>query len=93
MLAYDFPLLSLMLSIAWFFVWVILVITIFRVMGAIFRDPEMSGVAKAVWLVVILFLPFVGTFAYVITRGDNLSTAPFEARSAYEAGAQGYIRP
>jgi len=92
LLAYDYPLWGLMLSMAWFFLWVILIFLLVRVVADIFRSHELSGVAKALWLVFVLFVPWIGAFAYLLTRGANLDRDLFEARAANERAAEGYLR-
>ncbi|PJJ63263.1 SHOCT domain-containing protein [Compostimonas suwonensis] len=56
----------------WFYI-VISCISIFiRVIIDVFRDPELSGWAKALWLLFLVFLPFLGAFIYVIVRGRDM---------------------
>lgn len=91
-LAYDFPLLSLFLSVTWFFLWVLWIMTLFHVIGDIFRSKDLGGAVKAVWLVFVLFFPFLGVFAYVIARGDKMADHAIAAQQARDAYARDYIR-
>ena len=78
-------------SLFWFFlffVWVSLVISIF---SDIIRS-EMSGVSKAVWTIVIIFLPYLGVFAYLIANGDDMARRRAAEARSYEEGVQTYIR-
>lgn len=92
LLAYDFPLLSLLLSVTWFFLWVLWIMTLFHVIGDIFRSRDMGGGAKALWMAFVLFLPFLGVLTYLIVRGDNMAQHALEAQEAREAYARSYIR-
>ena len=91
-LAYDYPLLGafwtmlmIFLGILWFFL-------LFRVITDIFRDDGMSGWAKAGWLVFCLFLPFLGVFVYVITRGKNMGHREEAQARAQQEEFNAYIR-
>jgi hypothetical protein len=91
LLAYDYPLLGLLFTIGWFFLWVLLVMILFSAIGGIFRSPDLSGVAKALWLALVLFLPFLGALIFVATRGDDEGTMRFEAHPVNEAAAEGHL--
>jgi hypothetical protein len=92
LLAYDYPLLNVLLSVTWFFLWVLWIITLFHVVADIFRSHELSGTAKALWMILVIFLPYIGVFAYVIARGDAMAQHAIDAQEAREAAAQEYIR-
>ena len=53
-----------------FVIWFWLLLTIF---GDLFRDHEMSGGAKAVWVIVLVFLPYIGILVYLIARGQGMA--------------------
>ena len=68
MLAYDYPLLGVfwtLLLASLFVLWIFIVIW---TLIDNFRRRDHSGWAKAVWLLFILFLPFIGVFTYLIVR-------------------------
>jgi hypothetical protein len=92
LLAYDYPLLSILFSVAWFFLWVLWIMTLFHVIGDVFRSKDLSGISKAVWLVVLLFLPFLGVFVYLIARGGQMAEHAMEAQQARDAYTRSYIR-
>lgn len=71
-LAYDYPLLGALWTMFVFFVWVMWFALLFRVIIDIFRDDAMSGWAKAAWLIVCTFVPFLGVFLYVLVRGKDM---------------------
>ena len=83
MLAYTYPLLSIfwtMLEIFAFVVYFWLLITIYM---DIFRNHDMSGGVKALWVVFILFIPLIGILVYLIVNGGKM-----HERAAQEAQAQ-----
>ncbi|GGY22271.1 SHOCT domain-containing protein [Streptomyces djakartensis] len=91
-LAYDFPLLSAFWTILWVFLWVMWFILLFRVVLDIFRDDDLSGWAKAGWLVFCIVLPFLGVFVYVIARGKNMGRREMAQARAQQEEIDSYIR-
>lgn len=92
MLAYDYPLGGVLLTILWFVLWMLWIFTLIYVIADVFRSRDLRGIAKAVWLLFILFVPFIGMLVYVIVRGDDMSRSPgFKARDANEAASRGYM--
>ena len=73
-----------MLMFFLFFLWIWLVITVFI---DIFRSDDMSGWAKAAWVVFVIVLPFLGVLIYVIVRGNSMQERQM-ARNASQAQAQ-----
>ena len=70
-LAYDYPLLSIMWTIFVIFLWVAWIILLVRVFGDIFRR-DMSGLSKAVWSILVILLPYLGVFAYLVVNGGGM---------------------
>ncbi len=91
-LAYDYPLMGVFFSILYVALWIVFILMLVHVLGDIFRDRAMRGITKAVWLLVILFLPFIGVMAYMIVRGDIMApSTAVQARDANEAALEGYL--
>ena len=57
------------LAVFLFFAWLIVLFTIF---ADLFRDHGLSGWAKALWVVFLIFAPFLGTLIYLIARGSGM---------------------
>ncbi len=72
-----------------FFIWIWLLISVF---GDIFRSHDLSGGAKALWSILIIFLPYLGVFLYLIIRGHKMSEHAIEAMQAQDAAARQYIQ-
>jgi len=92
LLAAEFGTGQVFWSILWFFLFFVWIMLIFNIFGDIIRSDDMSGVAKAIWSVFIIFLPFLGIFAYLIIRGGSMSERQMKAVRAQEAAVQDYIR-
>ena len=56
-----------------FFFMVVYFMMIFYVIVDVFRSHDLSGIAKAVWLVLLLFIPVITLILYVITRGNQMA--------------------
>jgi len=92
MLAYDYPLMGVFLSMLWFFLWVIWIMLLFRVIGDVFRSHDMGGFAKALWLLLVIALPFFGVFVYLIARGHAMAQRDMNAALAREQEFKAYVQ-
>ncbi|MFE5731944.1 SHOCT domain-containing protein [Streptomyces sp. NPDC056528] len=91
-IAYDYPLLNVFWTMLWFFLWVLWFILLFRIITDIFRDKDMSGWAKAGWLVLTILLPFLGVLVYVIARGKGMGRREIAQARAQQRDFDTYIR-
>ena len=57
-------------SIFIFILWLWLLITVF---GDLFRRHDVSGVAKVAWVILLIVLPYIGVFAYILTQGRGMA--------------------
>jgi energy-coupling factor transporter transmembrane protein EcfT len=88
----NYPLLDAFLTMLWFFLWIIWIFILFRVILDLFRDRELSGWAKAGWLVFIIILPFLGVFVYLIARGSKMQQRDVQDAQANEAAFRSYVQ-
>lgn len=91
-LAYDFPLLSAFWTMLWFFLWILWIILLFRVVVDILRDDDLGGWTKTGWLVFTIVLPFVGVFVYVIARGKDMGRRETAQARAQQKAFDSYIK-
>ncbi|MGA5314061.1 SHOCT domain-containing protein [Streptomyces pseudogriseolus] len=91
-LAYDYPLLSALLTMLVFFLWIMWFILLFRVVVDVVRDDSLSGWGKTGWLVFTIVLPFLGVFVYVIARGRNMGSRELAQARAQQEALDSYIR-
>jgi hypothetical protein len=73
------PLLDLIwVMLMWFllFAWILVIV---GVVTDIFRSHDLSGGAKAGWLLLVIVIPWLGVVIYLIARGDSLSVRYAEA--------------
>lgn len=57
----------------WFYLVIVFVGVLFWIVGDLFRDKTLSGWFKALWVIGLVFLPIVGSLAYLIARGDGMA--------------------
>jgi 4-amino-4-deoxy-L-arabinose transferase-like glycosyltransferase len=69
-LAYDYPLLGVFWTLVLASCFFLLIFVIVWALFDNFRRKDHGGLAKAVWFLVILFLPLIGVFFYVIAPRD-----------------------
>ena len=81
--SYSYPLLGAFWSIFIFFLWVIWIWILIYVFIDIFRSRDLSGWAKALWFIFVLFIPLLGVLVYLIARGGSM-----HERAAREAQQQ-----
>ena len=74
------------------FFMVIFIVLLFQVFADLFRDPELSGWAKAGWTFFIIVLPFLGLLVYVIVRGRGMTERQNQARQEQQAQFDTYVR-
>ena len=70
--ASSYPLLNVFWSIFEFFLWVIWIWILIWVFIDIFRSHDLSGWAKALWFLFVLFIPLIGVLVYLIVRGGSM---------------------
>jgi ABC-type multidrug transport system fused ATPase/permease subunit len=81
--SYSYPLLGAFWTIVMIFLWVIWFWVLITVFIDIFRSDDLSGGAKTLWFVLVLFFPLVGVLVYLIARGGTM-----QERSARQAQRQ-----
>jgi hypothetical protein len=92
MLGYDYPVLGMFFTVLWIFLWVIWLMLLFKVIFDIFRDDDLGGFAKAMWLIFVILLPYLGVFVYVIARGKGMGQRDIERARASEAQFRQYVQ-
>lgn len=92
MLAYDYPLLGLFWTTLWLFVFIAWIMVLVRIVADIFRSDDMGGFAKALWLLFVIFLPYLGAFVYLIARGRQMTARSVADAKAQEEAVRAYVR-
>ncbi len=81
--------------IAWFF-WIYILfaylMALFAVIGDIFRDHELNGWAKALWIIFLIFVPILAVLVYVIARGQGMAERNARGAARAQQDTNTYIR-
>jgi hypothetical protein len=81
--------LEVLISASLFFVYVLLM---WQIVIDLFRDRELSGATKALWILGLLLFPFIAALLYVVTRGRGMAQRFQAARERRLAEASAYMR-
>jgi len=92
MLGSDFGSGQVFWSMLWFFLFIIWIWILITVFADIFRSHDLSGWAKALWVIFVIVFPYLGVFVYLIARGNKMSEHAQEAVQAQDAAARQYIK-
>jgi hypothetical protein len=88
----DFSLWDVFVSTFWFMLLVAWIMLLFRIIGDIFRDDELSGGMKAFWTLFIILLPWLGVLVYLIARGSSMNERSIKEAQAADARTRAYIQ-
>ena len=70
--SYSYPLLGAYWTILEIFLWVLWICILIYIFIDIFRSNDLSGWAKALWFIFVLFIPLIGVLVYLIARGSSM---------------------
>ena len=88
----GYPILDIFLSVLYFFGWVLWLMLMFWIITDIFRSDDLSGWAKAAWLVGIIILPLVGILIYLIARGGSMHDRAVQDAQQQDQEVRRYIQ-
>jgi ABC-type multidrug transport system fused ATPase/permease subunit len=79
-------------SVLWFFFLFIWIMVLFHVLTDLFRDHSVSGVQKTLWVLFLVFLPFLAVFIYLIVRGKGMGERAAAQQQRAQQQFEGYVR-
>lgn len=86
------PLFDLFWSMLWFFLFVAWISVVFSVVVDIFRNSATNGFTKAIWVLFVIVLPWLGVLIYLIANGDGMAHRSMEVAQQRDQAARAYIR-
>jgi len=89
----NYPLWDIFVTMLWFFVLCLWVFLVIWTIMLIFRRRDLSGWAKAAWLLFVIFIPLIGVVAYLVARGGHLADEQISEHNApQDERYRAYIR-
>ncbi|MFF1633837.1 SHOCT domain-containing protein [Leifsonia sp. NPDC058248] len=76
----------------WIFVWVAYLMVLFSIIADIFRDHSLNGWLKALWIIFLVFVPFLTALIYLVARGRGMSERQMAMAQREQADTNTYIR-
>jgi len=89
---YSYPLLSVFWTILEIFLWVIWIWILIWILIDIFRSHDLSGWAKALWFLFVLFIPLVGVLVYLIVRGGKMQERAVQQAQQDDMQFRSYVQ-
>jgi hypothetical protein len=90
--AADYPFLEVLWTMFVFFAWVMWFWLLIGIIGDVFRRHDAGGGKKALWLIFLLAVPFVGALVYVAANGKGMAERNRERAEAQRAQLDDYVR-
>jgi Phospholipase_D-nuclease N-terminal/Short C-terminal domain len=91
-LAADYPFLEVLWTLLVFFVWVAWFWLLITIAMDVFRRRDIGGGKKTLWLLFMLFIPFIGVLAYLIVNHDDMAKRDLERAQAQRAQFDEYVQ-
>jgi hypothetical protein len=79
-------------SVLWFFFLFIWLMVLFHVLTDLFRDHSVSGVQKTLWVLFLVFLPFLAVLIYLLVRGKGMAERAAAQQQQAQQQFEGYVR-
>ena len=76
----------------WFYIAVACIWIFITIIIDVFRDQTLNGWAKALWVLFLVFLPFLAAIIYLIARGKSMGERNMERAAQAQADNADYIR-
>ncbi len=92
MLATNYPILDIFLTTLYFFLFFIWIWLLFMVFTDIFRSHDMGGWAKALWVILIVVMPYLGVLIYLIARGGKMHERQAQQAALQQKAFNEYVK-
>jgi general stress protein CsbA len=92
MLAADYPFLDILWTMILFFAWVAWIWVLIMIFADLFRRHDTSGWTKALWVVFLIVLPFLGVLIYLIVNSDEMAERKIGQAQAQRAEFDDYVK-
>jgi len=83
---------NLLVDMLIFFAWVVWFWLLITVFSDLFRDHDLSGFAKVLWIIFVIVLPYLGVFVYLIARGHGMQARQLAQQKAAQQSFDAYVK-
>jgi membrane protein implicated in regulation of membrane protease activity len=90
--SYSYPLLGAFWTILEIFLWVLWIWILIYIFIDIFRSQDLSGWAKALWFIFVLFIPLIGVLVYLIARGSSMQQRAQREAQQQDQAFRAYVQ-
>ena len=91
-MAADYPFLDVFWSMIIFFFWVIWIWIVITVLIDVFRRSDIGGFAKALWVIFVVILPWLGVLVYLIAQHDGMRQRSIQQAQEQKQQFDSYVR-
>jgi len=88
----DVSFIDIFWSMLWFFFLFIWIVILVHILTDLFRDHTLSGGMKTLWVLFLVFLPFLAVLVYLITRGKGMAERTAARQQQAQDQFEGYVR-
>jgi hypothetical protein len=74
------------------FVFVAYLLVLFQIVADLFRDSELGGGSKALWIIGLIFLPMLTALVYIVARGKGMAARQQAAMQKAKSETDAYIK-
>jgi hypothetical protein len=74
------------------FLFVVWIWILFTIISDLFRNHDMSGWLKGVWIILLIFIPYITALIYLIVYGNDMRERTLRAQAEAKHAADDYIR-
>jgi len=92
MILADFTFGQALLTVLEIFVFAAWLMVLFTILADLFRDHDISGWSKAIWVLFLIFIPFFAALIYLITRGQGMRERALHQQQAAQEQLDAYVR-
>jgi hypothetical protein len=92
LLGADYPFLEVMWTLIVFFAWVIWFWILITILADVFRRRDIGGGKKTLWVIFLIFVPFVGVLVYLLANHDEMAQRNVKEAQASQAQFDEYVR-
>ena len=92
MLAADYPFLDVLWTMFIFFLFIIWIWILITVFADVFRRKDIGGGMKAIWIVFVILLPYLGVLVYLIANHDGMADRNIQQVQKQQEATDAYIK-